>query len=198
MREQNSMDPLNRSARYVLAVTLRASLGKLERLDRGDIDWIEVAHVVDPGFRGRPLPWQDIDPAYWRPKETPPEDRGTPLLGRITLNGKAEADEDWQEEWGRRLPARFGKGYDIYALEFEGAGQSLVFHNIPPWEFRGGQAAVYCWNGWDTQGWFGHLHLASLEAVVVTPDGQRHELDPVNIVRIGKIIGRWPAEGGHL
>ncbi len=105
MREQNSMDPLNRSARYVLAVTLRASLGKLERLDRGDIDWIEVAHVVDPGFRGRPLPWQDIDPAYWRPKETPPEDRGTPLLGRITLNGKAEADEDWQEEWGRRLPA---------------------------------------------------------------------------------------------
>ena len=105
LRERESLDPLNRSARYVLAATLRVSLGKLERLDRGDIDWIEVTHVVDPGFRGRPLPWQDDDPAYWLPKETPPEDRGTPLLGRITLGGKAETNEDWQEEWGRRLPA---------------------------------------------------------------------------------------------
>jgi hypothetical protein len=192
MRERNSLDPLNRSARYVLAATLRVSLGKLERLDSGDIDWIEDAHVVDSGFRGRPLPWHENDPTYWVPKETPPEDRGTPLLGRIMSSGKADADEDWQEAWGRRLPVRFGKGYDIYALELEGVGQSLVFRNIPPWEFRDGQATVYCWNGLDTQGWFGRVHFAPLEAVIVTPDGQRHELDLANIVRVGKIVGRWP------
>jgi hypothetical protein len=194
VRARQTLNALNRSERRVFAGALRVSLRKLEQLNDRDIDWIEDTHVFDPDVRGRALPWQEDDPAYWMPKETRPEDRGTPLLGRIKSSGTAEADEDWQEEWGRHLPARFGKGYDIYALEIEGVGQSIVFRNIPPWEFREGPAAVYCWNGWEARGWFGRVQLTPLKAVVVTSDGQRHELDPVNIVRIGKIIGRWPAE----
>jgi len=193
----HTLNMLNRSERRLLAGALRVSLRKLEQLNDGAIDWIEDTHVFDPEARGRALPWQDDDPAYWMPKETPPEDRGTPLLGRIRPSGQAEADEDWQDEWGRRLPARFGKGYDIYALELDGVGQSIVFRNIPPWEFREGPAAVYCWNGWDARGLFGRVQLAALNAAVVTADGQRHQLDPANIVRIGKIIGRWPAETNH-
>jgi hypothetical protein len=195
LREEDSLEPLTRSERYALAVSMRVSLAKLEGLDRGVIDWIEDTHIFDPGLRGRPLPWQEDESIYWLPKNIVPEDRGTPLVGRITLSGKAEADEDWQEEWGRRLLARFGKGFDVYALEVEGDGQSVVFRNIPPWEFREGQATVYCWNGWDAQGWFGRVKMAPLKAVIVSPDGQSHEVDLVDIVRIGKVIGRWPAQG---
>ena len=190
----HTLNVLDRSERRLLAAALRVSLRKLEQLNDGDIHWIEDTHVFDPEVRGRALPWQENDPAYWVPKETRPADRGTPLLGRIRPSGQAETDEDWQEEWGRHLPARFGRGYDIYALEMEGIGQSIVFRNIPPWEFREGLAAVYCWNGWEARGLFGRVQLAPPQAAVVTPDGQRHQLDPTNVMRIGKIIGRWPAK----
>jgi len=144
--------------------------------------------------RGRPLPRQEDDPAYWTPKEVKPEDRGTPLVGRIRSNGTAEADEDWQEEWGRRVPARFGKGFDIYAMEIEGTQQCVVFHNIPAWEFREGEAALYAWDGCEAKGWFGRVMLLPLAAIVITIDGTRHRLDPETIVRIGKVVGRWSAE----
>lgn len=195
MNTVGSLTLLNRSERRWLAAALRVSLRKLEHLDSGDIDWIPDDHVVDIEGRGRPLPRQDDDPAYWTPKEVNPEDRGTPLVGRIRSNGTAEADEDWQEEWGRRVPARFGKGFGIYAMEIDGVGDSIVFRNIPPWEFREGPAVVYCWSGWESWGWFGRVQLTPPKAVVVTSDGKRHELDPVKIVRIGKVVGRWPLEG---
>jgi hypothetical protein len=89
---------------------------------------------------------------------------------------------------------RYGKGKDIYALELERSGQSIVFRNIPPWEFSEGEAAVYCWNGWESQGWFGRAYLQPARARIVTADGSRHDLDPVNVVRIGKVIGKWPAK----
>jgi hypothetical protein len=97
-----------------------------------------------------------------------PEDRGTPLIGRIRASGKAEPDEDWQEEWGRHIPQRFGKGHDIYGLELDATGQSVVLRNIPVWEFREGMAAVYCWNGWEAEGWFGRVYLQADKARVVT------------------------------
>ncbi len=90
------------------------------------------------------------------------------------------------------VPVRKGARY--LCLEIERSGQAIVFRNIPPWEFREGQAAVYCWNGWEAQGWFGRLDLQGSTAQVVTLDGQRHNLDPANIVRIGKVVGRWPSE----
>lgn len=58
-------------------------------------------------------------------------------------------------------------------------------------------SAVYCWNGWEARGLFGRAQLAALKAAVVTPDGQRHELDAADVVRIGKIIGRWPDEANR-
>ncbi len=198
MNTCGSLDVLNRSDRRLLAATLRVSLRRLEQLDNGKIDWIEDKHVYDVGAQGRPAPWQENDPAYWVPKEVTPEDRGTPVIGSIRANGTAEPDEAWQEEWGRHIPQRFGKGKDIYGLELEGVGQSIVFRNIPPWEFRDGTAAVYCWNGWEARGLFGRVELAPLKTIVVTADGKRHELDPVNVVRIGKIIGRWPVEAARL
>jgi len=194
MNTCGSLDVLSRSDRRLLAATLRVSLRKLEQLNDGQIDWIEDKHVYDVGSQGRPAPWQENDPAYWIPKEVMPEDRGTPVIGSIRANGTAEPDEAWQEEWGRHIPQRFGKGKDIYGLELEGVGQSIVFRNIPPWEFRDGPAAVFCWNGWEARGLYGRVQLAPLRAIVVTPDGQCHHLDPANIVRIGRIIGRWPAE----
>ena len=189
---EGRLDFLNRSDRRALASALRVSLRKLEQLDDGEIDWIEDKDVYDAGTSGRPTPLQESDPAYWVPKEVNPEDRGTPLIGNIRSNGKAEPDEDWQDEWGRCVPRRYGKGKDIYALQLERSGQSIVFRNIPPWEFREGEAAVYCWNGWESQGWFGRVYLEPSRARIITADGQRHTLDPVNIVRIGKVIGRWP------
>jgi hypothetical protein len=183
---------LNRSERRSLAGSLRVSLRKLEQLDEGAIEWIEDRHVYDAGMPGRPLPSQENDPAYWMPKEANPEDRGTPLVGSIRSSGQAEPDEDWQEEWGRHIPQRFGKGHNVYALELASTGQAVVFRNVPPWEFREGPAAAYCWNGWESQGWFGQLRLQSSSARLVTADGVCHDLEPVNLVRIGKVVGRWP------
>jgi hypothetical protein len=194
MNTSGSLDVMNRSERRHLAAALRVSLRRLEQLDEGRIDWIEDQYFYDAGVQGRPSPAQENDPEYWRPKETKPEDRGTPVIGSIRCNGKAEPDEDWQEEWGRCLPTRYGKGKDIYALELERSGQSIVLRNIPPWEFREGKAAVYCWNGWEAEGWFGRANFQPTRARIITDDGERHDLDPVNIVRIGKVIGRWPVE----
>jgi hypothetical protein len=135
---------------------LRVSLRKLEQLDDGRIDWIEDKHVYDVGAQGRPAPWQENDPAYWVPKEVKTEDRGTPLIGRIRDGGKAEPDEDWQEEWGRHIPQRFGKGHDIYGLELKAPASRSCYGTFPVWEFREGMAAVYCWNGLGSgrSGWF--------------------------------------------
>jgi hypothetical protein len=69
-----------------------------------------------------------------------------------------------------------------------------VFRNVLPWEFREGEAAVYCWNGWEAQGWFGRVYLQSSRARIVTSDGERHDLDAVDIVPIGKVIGKWSAD----
>lgn len=186
---------LSRSERRFLAAALRVSLGRLEKLADGEIDWIDDDYFYDAGARGRPGPSQELDPNYWMPRETNAEDRGTPLVGRIRPTGKADPDEDWQPDWGRYIPKRFGKGHEIYALDLETSGDSVILRNVPPWEFREGQAAVYCWNGWEAEGWFGMVHLQASMARVVTVDGQRHDLDLVNVVRIGKIIGRWPKEG---
>jgi hypothetical protein len=194
MNTCGSLVVLSRSERRLLAAALRVSLRKLEQLDTGQIDWIEDKHVYDVGAQGRPSPSQENDPAYWMPKEAKPEDRGTPVIGSIRYNGKAEPDDEWQEEWGRCIPKRYGKGKDIYALELDRSGQSIVFRNIPPWEFREGEAAVYCWNGWEAQGWFGRACFQPTRARIITADGERHDLDPLNIVRIGKAIGRWPAD----
>jgi len=55
-------------------------------------------------------------------------------------------------------------------------------------------AAVYCWNGWEAEGWFGRVYLQADKARVVTADGARHDLDLLNVVRIGKLVGRWPKD----
>ena len=194
LQAYGTLDMLSRSERRKLAASLRVSLRKLEQLNEGDIDWIDDADIYDADTSARPRPNQEEDPTYWAPREIAPEDRGTPLIGRVRPSGEAEPDEDWQEEWGRHLPKRFGKGRDIYALELEGLGRSVVLRNIPPWEFREGNATVYCWNGWEGRGWFGRVYLQPSRARVVTPDGQRHDLDMLNVVRIGKLVARWPDE----
>ena len=197
IREMNtcgSLDVLSRSERRRLAASLRVPLRKLELMDSGEIDWIEDKNIYDVATEGRPTPWQESDPAYWVPKETKPEDRGTPVIGSIRANGAAEPDEAWQEDSGRHIPQRFGKGKDIYGLELEGVGQSIVLRNIPPWEFREGLATIYCWNGWEAEGWFGRVYLAPSKARVVTADGVRHDLDLLSVVRIGKVVGKWPED----
>ena len=92
---------------------------------------------------------------------------------------------------GASLAREFGKGFDIYAMEIEGTQQCVVLHNIPAWEFREGEAALYAWDGCEAKGWFGRVMLLPLAAIVITTDGTRHRLDPETIVRIGKVIGRW-------
>ena len=189
-----TLDGLSRSQRRTLAAALRVAIRRLEQLNDGQIDWIEDAHVYDAVSRGRPFPAQERDSGYWIPRETSPGDRGTPLVGSIRQNGRADRDEEWQEEFGRFVPRRFGKGHDVYALAIEGEDKSVVFRNIPPWEFREGQAAVYCWNGWEAVGWFGNATFGPTKARVTTADGKRHDVDALTIVRVGKVIGRWPAD----
>jgi hypothetical protein len=146
MNTCGSLLVLSRSDRRSLAAALRISLRKLEQLDAGQLDWIEDKYIYDVGVVGRPTPSQENDPAYWVPKEAKAEDRGTPLIGNIRASGKAEPDEDWQEEWGRHIPQR----------------------------------------------WFGRVYLQATTARVVTADGSQHDLDLVSVVRIGKVVGRWP------
>ena len=46
---------------------------------------------------------------------------------------------------------RQGPGH-LSALEFEGRSESIVLRNIAPWgSFAEGQAAIYCWNGWEAR-----------------------------------------------
>jgi hypothetical protein len=80
----------------------------------------------------------------------------------------------------------------LYGLELEQSGQAVALRNIPVWEFREGMAAVYCWNGCEAEGWFGRVYLQSSNPRVVTADGARHDLDLVSVVRIGKVVGKWP------
>ena len=188
-----SLDMLSRSERRWLAAALRVCVRRLEQLNDGAIDWIEDGYVYDAGERGRPLLSHHDDPSCWAPLAAEPQDCGTPLIGRIRPSGKAEPDEDWHEEWGRHIPKRFGTGHAVYALELEGSEQSIVFRSIPAWELREGEAAVYCWNGCEAEGWYGRVSLQPSRARVVTPDGQRHDLDVLTVVRIGKLIARWPA-----
>ena len=188
-----SLDMLSRSERRWLAAALRVCVRRLEQFNDGAIDWIEDSYMYDASEHGRPLPKQEEDdPTCWAPLAPKPQDCGTPLIGRIRPSGKAEPDEDWHEEWGRRIPKRFGSGRGAYALELEGSNQSIVFCSVPAWELREGEAAVYCWNGWEAEGWYGRVSLQPSRARVVTPDGQRHDLDVLTVVRIGKLIGRWP------
>lgn len=189
-----SLDMLSRSERRWLAAALRVCVRRLEQLNDGATDWIEDGYVYDAGKSGRPVQKRDEDdPNCWAPLSAEPQSDGTPLIGRIRSTGKAEPDEDWQEEWGRRIPRRFGTGRGVYALELEGSEQSIVFCSIPAWELREGEAAVYCWNGWEAEGWYGRVSLQPSRARVVTPDGQRHDLDVLTVVRIGKLIAWWPA-----
>lgn len=192
LRAYETLDMLSRSERRKLAVALRVSLRKLEQFNEGELDWIEDTHIYDASTPHQPPPNRVDDPTYWVPRETEPEDRGTPLIGRIRSSGAAEPDEDWHEEWGRHVPKRFGKGRDIYALELEGIGRSIVLRNIAPWQFREGQGTVYCWNGWEGVGWFGRVYLQPSKPRVITPDGRRHDLDVLNVVRIGRLVARWP------
>jgi hypothetical protein len=198
LRAYGTLQMLNRSERRRLAAAFRVSLRKLEQLDAGELHWIEDGYVYDAIMPGRRLPPQDDDPASWLPQETLQEERGTPLVGRVRPSGQAQPDEDWQEEWGKRIPRRFGSGQNIYALELENSDRCVVLRNIPASEFREGQAAVYCWNGWEAQGWFGRVYLQPSKARVITPDGHRHDLDVLNIVRVGKLIGRWPPPEADL
>ena len=193
IRDVGSLEILSRTQRRMLAAALRVSLRKLEQLGSRLIDWINDDHVCDIESQGRPLPGQEDDPAYWAPHDLPPQDRGTPLIGRIRPGGQAELDADWHQEWGKHIPRRFGNGRDIFAFEVESTSTSVVLHVIAPWEFREGRAAVYCWNGLEAQAWFGHVCLEP-NAYVVTPDGQRHDLELPNIMRIGKVVGLWPSE----
>ena len=189
-----SLDMLSRSDRRWLAAALRVCVRRLEQLNEGEIEWIEESYIYDAGERRCLVSKCDEeDPASWAPPAPKPEDCGTPLIGRIRPTGKAEPDEDWHEEWGRRIPHRFGNGRGIYALELDGSEQSIIFSSIPAWELREGEAAVYCWNGWEAEGWYGRVSLQPSRARVVTPDGRRHDLDVLTVVRIGKLIGRWPA-----
>ena len=147
--------------------------------------------------RGRPLPWQDDDPAYWLPKETPPEDRGTPLLGRITLGGKAETNEDWQEEWGRRLPRASARAMIFTLWNVKARGNPSSFATFHLGNFGKEKRPSIAGMTGKRAGWFGRLSLLPSKAVIVTLDGQRHELDLGNIMRIGKIIGRWSSSKGR-
>ena len=79
-------------------------------------------------------------------------------------------------------------------MELESTGTSVVLRQVQPWEFNQGKAAVYCWNGYEGQGWFGKICLQPFKPYVLTPDGRRHELDLSTITRIGKVIGYWPEE----
>ncbi len=193
IRDVGSLEILNRTERRLLAAALRVSLRKLEQLSDDLIDWIEDRHVCDAEDYGRPLPNQENDLAYWAPQDIPPEDRGTPLIGRIRPGGQAELDEDWHQEWGKHIPHRFGNGHNIFALEIEATGTSVALRLAAPWEFREGKAAVYCWNGWEAQAWFGRVCLQP-KAYVVTADGRRHDLELPNVMRIGKVVGQWPSE----
>ncbi len=191
IRDVGSLEILSRTQRRLLAAALRVSLRNLEQLSDHLVDWIEDDHVCDAEGCGRPLPGRKGDPAYRVPRELPPEDRGTPLIGRIRLGGQAELDEDWHQEWGKHIPHRFGNGHNVFALEIESTCTSVVLRVIAPWEFREGRAAVYCWNGWEAQAWFGRVCLQP-KAYVVTADGQRHNLELPNVMRIGKVVGQWP------
>jgi len=192
LRRARRAEPLGQAPACCHAARFAAQTGT------GRIDWIEDKHVYDAGVPGRPAPWQETDPVYWVPKEVKRADRRTPLIGRIRSGGKVEPDEDWQEEWGRHIPQRYGKGHDIYGLELDQTGQSVVLRYIPVWEFQEGMAAVYCWNGWEAEGWFGRVYLQATEARVVTPNGEKHDLDLATVVRIGKLVGRWPLSDSRL
>lgn len=195
VRASQTLSYINRSERRCLAAALRVSLRKLEQLSDGTIDWIEDSYVYDVDTRRRPsADREECDAVFSMLKDVQPGDRGTPVVGHITRSGRAEADEEWQEDWGKRLPARFGRGQGIYAMEVEGMDRCVVFRNVAPWEFRTGQAAIYCWNGWEAVGWFGEVNMGVETAAITTLDGKRQELSASTVVRIGKKIANWDGE----
>ena len=66
-RMNETLDALNRSDQRYLAAVLRVSLSKLDRLNEGEVDWIDDSHVYDAVSRGRPRPCPPASPAVGAP-----------------------------------------------------------------------------------------------------------------------------------
>lgn len=199
--ESSEFTSLQQSQRRRLAWALQVNLKKLNALADGQIEWIEDADRYLP-FSFDPAGDEDrrprIEPA---PAAAPlgafEAPQGTPVLGRVGIDGRVESDDCWDEQWGRRLPDGQPQRRDTYALESQ--RDFLVVRNAKPWEARAGaMVAVYLCDGAGDAAWFGKLarctpgNWALLPGLAGGSDGGLMTIDPEQVLRIGRLLRTWP------
>jgi hypothetical protein len=196
-----TIDALTYSQSRRLAWSLQVSLRKLRRLDWGELGWIEDddRYFCDVGWRPAGRLARADDDEQWRSAAAAHEERrGTPVIARLDWVGRIEGDDCWDAEWGRRLDDGEPLRRDVYAVETELAGEYVVLRNAGPWEVREGSlVALYAWNGFEGEGFFGQLAKGKDGKWRVIPrHAEAIEVSPEDVCRVGRVIKRWPPQEG--
>jgi len=200
--ESNQYESLQQSQRRRLAWALQVNLKKLNALAGGQVEWIDDADRYLP-FNFDPAGEENHRPSI-EPAPTPAPfgliepPQGTPVLGRVGLDGRIESDECWDEQWGTRLADGQPQRRDTYALEVQ--SQFLIVRNAKPWEARAGaMVAVYLCDDADGNAWFGKLarctpsNWSLLPGLAAASDAGLMTIDPERVLRIGRLLRKWPS-----
>ena len=184
-----SIRKLKRSSQKFFSEAMKVPLIMLEKLDRGEIEWIEDSVLYDCHRPAGKVNRKDNNPDQVEARPVLDQERGTPIIGRILESGALEIEED--QEFHRRLPVRYGNGREIYALDNLQSNSMMIFENVPLHQFKEGLAVVYISDGFAAVGRLGRVIVEGNEAFMDLNNGTRESLAIENIQRIGCYLTTW-------
>jgi len=192
-----------RSTKLWLARALKVSVRDLEKLDSGNVKWIPDDRVVEweqPfGLKGL-----ESGTTTAQIRATDGQDRGVPVLGKVTAGGAVESFTfDRDPEDVRRLPIELPDCPSAFALEIDGdsmtplyqPGECVILRPVPREELHDGEDALIQLDG-------GEDGKSCFKRVVVVGEGKIRLLSlnskyaPLdvlfeNIARVGRVVGKY-------
>ena len=186
MKRHQSLDDLQRSEIRFLGEALRVPVGMLQKMDRGELQWIPDDYQFDPFRPGPALARKESNPDFCEAKSISTEERGTPILGEINDQGLVA----WEEmtEFTQHILVRYGNGREVFALRQSTTEKFLIFQNVPLHEFSGGLAVVYVSDGMDETARYGRVSTEPGSVFLTALNGTRTKLDAESVQRLGKFL----------
>ncbi|HEX4796882.1 MAG TPA: hypothetical protein VH370_24030 [Humisphaera sp.] len=193
--DSRSLRRAGRSVRGYLARALQVRLRDLEDLIAGRIAWIDDARRYE---------WDRHAPDFLRPGRSEelepvpcPEKVGVPIVGVIEGSGLARWVEELPADHVERLPIRFPKAPDAFAMRtceafdcFDGA-TAIVFRSLPPGEIADGDLCVMT-HGIDELSSAGRV-VGKTDTVLQLRIGDKVTTVSLDtVLRAARAIGSWP------